>query len=386
MQSQIESLQTNSLSLHGQILSLQGENTNTKEEMKFEVKEVNSKEDIEQLTVNIKKDKKMCYKLVLNDETSNNYIIPKKVIGTSICIENTVYYYEFQNKQEEFINAFKEIFEDKEIRSIWDSEKEEYYFSVVDVISALTDSNNPRNYWNMLKKRMKKEEQSELSTKCVQLKMKSRKDGKSYSTDTLDTKGILRLIESVPSPKAEPFKLWLANLGSERIDEVFDPEIAINRAVNYYRNKDYTDEWIKARLMGIVDRFKLTDIWKEGGINKPIEYALLTNEIYKGWSGMKANEYKELKGLRKESLRDNMTDIEVALTNIGEIATRDIAREEHPQGLKENLKVAKRGGGVAKGARDLYEKETKKSAISKDNALNYRYVNEQQKIESKVNE
>ena len=212
--------------------------------------------------------------------------------------------------------------------------------------------------------------------------MKSKKDGKSYLTDTLDTKGVLRLIESVPSPKAEPFKLWLANLGSERIDEVFDPEIAINHAVNYYRNKGYTDEWIKARLTGIVDRFKLTDIWKEGGITKPMEYAMLTNEIYKGWSGMKASEYKELKGLRKESLRDNMTDIEVALTNIGEIATRDIARGEHPQGLKENLNVAKRGGGVAKGARDLYEKETKKSAISKDNALNYQYVDEQPKIES----
>ena len=180
------------------------------------------------------------------------------------------------------LETISNLFEGSEIRSIWDSEKEEYYFSVVDVISALTDSNNPRNYWNMLKKRMKKEEQSELSTKCVQLKMKSRKDGKSYSTDTLDTKGILRLIESIPSPKAEPFKLWMASLGSERIDEVFDPEIAINRAVNYYRNKGYTDEWIKARLMGIVDRFKLTDIWKEGGINKPIEYALLTNEIYKG--------------------------------------------------------------------------------------------------------
>ena len=216
--------------------------------------------------------------------------------------------------------------------------------------------------------------------------MKSKKDGKSYSTDTLDTKGILRLIESVPSPKAEPFKLWLASLGSERIDEVFDPEIAINRAVNYYRNKGYTDEWIKARLTGIVDRFKLTDVWKEGGITKPIEYAMLTNEIYKGWSGMKASEYKELKGLRKESLRDNMTDIEVALTNIGEIATRDIAREEQSQGLKENLNVAKRGGGVAKGARDLYEKETNKSAISKENALNYQYDDGQLKIESTSNE
>ena len=168
-------------------------------------------------------------------------------------------------------------------------------------------------------------------------------DGKMRLRDVLDMKGILRLIESVPSPKAEPFKVWLANLGSERIDEVFDPEIAVNRAVEYYRNKGYSDEWIKARLTGIVDRFKLTDIWKDGGINKPIEYALLTNEIYKGWSGMKASEYKKLKGIRKESLRDNMTDIEVALTNIGEIATRDIAREERPHGLKENLKVAKRG-------------------------------------------
>ena len=279
------------------------------------------------------------------------------------------------------LETISNLFEDKEIRSIWDSEKEEYYFSVVDIIGALTNANIPRNYWSDLKRKLSVEG-SQLHENIVQLKMKSKKDGKSYLTDTLDTKGVLRLIESVPSPKAEPFKLWLANLGSERIDEVFDPEIAINRAANYYRNKGYTDEWIKARLTGIVDRFKLTDIWKEGGITKPMEYAMLTNEIYKGWSGMKASEYKELKGLRKESLRDNMTDIEVALTNIGEIATRDIARGEHPQGLKENLNVAKRGGGVAKGARDLYEKETKKSAISKDNALNYQYIDEQPKIES----
>ena len=279
------------------------------------------------------------------------------------------------------LETISNLFEDKEIRSIWDSENEEYYFSVVDIIGALTNANIPRNYWSDLKRKLSVEG-SQLHENIVQLKMKSKKDGKSYLTDTLDTKGVLRLIESVPSPKAKPFKLWLANLGNERIDEVFDPEIAINRAVNYYRNKGYTDEWIKARLTGIVDRFKLTDIWKEGGITKPMEYAMLTNEIYKGWSGMKASEYKELKGLRKESLRDNMTDIEVALTNIGEIATRDISRGEHPQGLKENLNVAKRGGGVAKGARDLYEKETKKSAISKDNALNYQYVDEQPKIES----
>jgi hypothetical protein len=281
------------------------------------------------------------------------------------------------------LKTISNLFEGKEIRSIWDSEEEDYYFSVVDVIGALTESPRPRKYWNALKTKLDNEG-SQLSSKLGQLKLKSQKDGKSYLTDVLDTKGIFRLIESVSSPKAEPFKVWLANLGSERINEVFDPEIAANRVVNYYRNKGYSDEWIKKRLVGIVDRFKLTDIWKDGGIEKPVEYAMLTNEIYKGWSGMKASEYKAYKGIRKESLRDNMTDIEIALTNIGEIAARDIAGQEHPQGLTENLKVAKRGGGVAKGARDLYEKETKKSAISKDNVLNYQYVDEQQKIESKI--
>lgn len=279
------------------------------------------------------------------------------------------------------LETISNLFEGKEIRSVWDAEKEEYYFSVVDVVSALTDSKEPRKYWSVLKNRLKKEG-SELTTKCSQLKMMA-PDGKMRMRDVLDTKGILRLIESVPSPKAEPFKLWLANLGSERIDEVFNPELAVNRAVEYYRSKGYNDEWIKARLTGIVDRFKLTDIWKECGISKPIEYALLTNEIYKGWSGMKANEYKKFKGIRKESLRDNMTDIEIALTNVGEIATRDIAKEEHPKGLKENLSVAKRGGGVAKGARDLYEKETKKSAISNKNSLNYKYIEYTKQIEDK---
>ena len=279
------------------------------------------------------------------------------------------------------LETISNLFEGREIRSIWDSEKEEYYFSVVDVISALTESSEPRKYWSVLKLRLKKEG-SQVTTKCSQFKMMA-PDGKIRLRDTLDTEGIFRLIESVPSPKAEPFKMWLANLGSERIDEVFDPEIAVNRAITYYRNKGYSDEWIKRRLSGIVDRFKLTDVWKEGGITKPIEYAMLTNEIYKGWSGMKASEYKDYKGIRKESLRDNMTDIEVALTNIGEIAARDIAREEKPQGLKENMKVAKRGGGVAKGARDLYEKETKKSAISKENSLNYQYVDSLKKIGNK---
>lgn len=280
------------------------------------------------------------------------------------------------------LETISNLFEGSEIRSIWDNEKEEYYFSVVDVIGALTDTKTPRNYWSDLKRKLVAEG-SQLHEKIVQLKLKSKKDGKNYLTDTLDTKGILRLIESVPSPKAEPFKLWLANLGSERVDEVFDPEIAVNRAINYYRNKGYSDGWIKSRLIGILDRLKLTDIWKDGGINKPLEYAMLTNEIYKGWSGMKASTYKAYKGLRKESLRDNMTDIEIALTNIGEIAARDIAKVEKPQGLDENMKVAYRGGNVANNARISYEKETKKSAISQENALNYRYKNEDKLVEKR---
>ena len=281
------------------------------------------------------------------------------------------------NKLETLTN----LFEGKEIRSIWDSKKEEYYFSVVDVINDLAEPKEPRKYWNDLKKKLKSEG-SELSEKIGQLKMKSKKDGKKYLTDTLDTVGILRLIESVPSPKAEPFKLWLANLGKERIDEVFDPELAANRVVNYYRAKGYNDEWIKQRLIGIVDRFKLTDTWKDGGIDKPVEFALLTNEIYKTWSGMKASEYKVYKGLRKESLRDNMNDIELALTNIGELTTRDIARDEHPKGLKENMSVAKRGGNVAKDARKSYEKATKKSAISSENALSYKYIDDTKELEN----
>jgi len=266
------------------------------------------------------------------------------------------------------------LFEGKEINSIWDENINDYYFSVVDVVEALTDSSNPRKYWSVLKNRLKKEG-SELTTKCSQLKLKA-SDGKVRFRDVMTTKDILRLIESIPSPKAEPFKLWLASLGNERINEIFDPEIAVNRAVQYYRNKGYKDDWIKTRLIGIVDRFKLTDVWKNNGINEPFEYAVLTNEIYKEWSGMNAKDYKNYKGLRKESLRDNMTEIEIALTNIGEIATRDIANEEKPKGLKENIIVAKRGGGVAKGAREIYEKETRRSAISKSNSLSYQYINE----------
>ena len=280
------------------------------------------------------------------------------------------------------LETISNLFEGNEIRSIWDSEKEEYYFSVVDIIGALTDSKEPRKYWSVLKNRLKKEG-SELTTNCSQLKMLA-PDGKIRLRDAMITRDIFRLIESVPSPKAEPFKLWLANLGSERIDEVFDPELAVNRAVEYYRKKGYDDKWIKSRLTGIVDRFKLTDVWKESGIIKDYEYGILTNEIYKTWSGMKASEYKAYKGLRKESLRDNMTDIEVALTDLGEIATRELAKEHKPYGLEENKKIARRGGNIAKITRDNLEKELGRTVISDKNVLNYEYIDE--KLVNEVNQ
>ena len=282
------------------------------------------------------------------------------------------------------LETISNLFEGNEIRSIWNNEKEEYYFSVVDVISALTnnDYEKSRNYWKWLKSKLN-EEGSQLVSNTNQLKMKSKKDGKNYLTDTLDTKGILRLIESVPSPKAEPFKLWLANLGSERIDEVFDPEIAINRAVDYYRKRGYSDKWIKDRLDGIVDRKRLTDVWKDGGITKNYEYGILTNEIYQEWSGMKASEYKAFKGLRKESLRDNMSDIEVLLTDLGETATRELAKKHKPYGLEQNKKIARMGGNTAKVARDDLERKLGESVITKNNNLNYKYIESQDKIENK---
>ncbi len=280
-----------------------------------------------------------------------------------------------KNKLETITN----LFEGHEIRSIWNSEKEDYYFSVIDVIGALTDSVNPRNYWNMLKSRLNGEG-SELYTTCVQLKMKA-KDGKLRETDTLDTEGIFRLIESVPSPKAEPFKLWLAKLGREEVDNVFDPSKGIDKMIDFYLKKGYSLEWIEERIKAIINGKKLTKTWCDNGINSNLEYAILTNAIYKEWSGMTSSEYKAYKGIRKENLRDNMSDIEVLLTDLGEIATRDIAREGRPKGLDENMMVAKHGGSVAKDARDSYEKNTKKIAISKNNNLKYKYDNG--KIESK---
>lgn len=216
--------------------------------------------------------------------------------------------------KEKKLETINNLFNDSNIRSAWDSTKEDYYFSVVDVIAALTDSNIPKRYWSDLKRKLL-EEVSQLYENVVRLKLKAQ-DGKLRETDTLDTKGILRLIESVPSPKAEPFKLWLANLGNDRIDEVFNPEKAFSRAIDYYLNKGYSLEWIEKRLKGILSRKKLTNTWQEFGVDKPIEFAILTNDIYKEWSGMSASEYKDFKNIRKENLRDNMTDLEVLLTDI----------------------------------------------------------------------
>ena len=272
------------------------------------------------------------------------------------------------NKLETLTN----LFEGKEIRSIWDSEKEDYYFSVVDVIDALAEPTDPSDYWTTLKKRLLKDEKSELPTNCRKLKLLA-KDGKYRETDTLDTEGVFRLIESVPSPNAEPFKLWLAKLGKQKVDEVFDPSIGIDQMIDFYLKKGYSLEWIEARIKAIINRKKLTSTWKENGINDNVEYAILTNEIYKEWSGMTAKEYKKYKGIRKENLRDNMTDIEVILTDLGELATREIAKAKEPKGLDENIEIAKRGGKIARETRKNIEKELGENVVVKNNNLKYRY-------------
>ncbi|MBR5370166.1 MAG: Bro-N domain-containing protein [Bacilli bacterium] len=270
------------------------------------------------------------------------------------------------------LEMISNLFDGKEIRSVWDSDKEDYYFSVVDVIEALTDSTNPRNYWNMLKIRLSEEEKSQLYTKCVRLKLKAH-DGKMRETDTLDTEGILRLIESVPSPKAEPFKLWLAHLGKREIDSIYDPSIGIEKMIDYYQNKGYSMDWIVDRINSIITRKKLTNTWKEHGVENNNEYAILTNEIYREWSGMTASEYKEFKGLRKESLRDNMSDIEILLTHVGEVATRELTNTHHPIGLAQNKLISEVGGGIANNTkRDLEEKLGKK-VISNKNSLVDKY-------------
>ena len=260
------------------------------------------------------------------------------------------------------------MFEGSQIRSVWDNEREEWYFSIVDVVGSLTESNNPRDYWYRVKKRMSDEERSELSTICRQLKLKA-SDGKMRLTDVADMQGIFRIIQSVPSPKAEPFKMWLAEVGKERIDEIIDPELTIDRALESYARKGYSREWINQRLQAIQVRKELTDIWQDHGVKGGNEYAILTNEISKAWSGMTTREYKDFKGLKKENLRDNMSTTELILNMLAETATKDIAEATNPQGLDENKQVAQDGGSIAGDARKSIEARTGKPVITSKNAI-----------------
>ena len=269
-----------------------------------------------------------------------------------------------------------QLFEDQPIRSAWDAEREEWYFSVVDVVGALTDQKDQRgasNYWAKLKQRLKAEGADELLTNCQQLKLKS-KDGKRRLTDVADTEQLLRIIQSIPSPKAEPFKLWLAQVGRERIEETIDPEQAIDRALETYLKKGYSEEWVHQRLLAIRIRNELTDEWQKRGVRKGKEYAILTDEISKAWSGMTTRQYKQLKGLKKENLRDNMSDLELVLNMLAEASTTGISQAEKPEGMAENLAVAQRGGRVAGNARKELEQEMGRPVISAGNARTMKLV------------
>ncbi len=260
------------------------------------------------------------------------------------------------------------VFESKQVRTVWDAEAEEWYFSVVDIVAVLIDKDydGARKYWKVLKGRLKAEG-SELVSFCYQLKLQS-SDGKYYKTDVLDTKGVLRLVQSIPSPKAEPFKMWLAQVGSERLDEIADPEKAILRGADYYRAKGYTEGWINQRLQTIEMRKELTDEWRARGIQQDKDYAILTNEMTKAWSGLTVQEYKQVKGLKKENLRDNMTNIELVLNMLAEVTTTAISRQEQPETFDESKRIARRGGSVAKNARADIESQLGQSVISPLNA------------------
>ena len=262
------------------------------------------------------------------------------------------------------------LFEGNKIRSVWDNEKEEWYFSVVDVVGALTGSPNPRDYWYRVKKRMSEEEKSQLSTICRQLKLEAA-DGKKYNTDAADMQGIFRIIQSIPSPKAEPFKMWLAEVGKERIDEIIDPELTIDRALETYLKKGYTREWINQRLQAIQVRKELTDAWQDHGVTEGKEYAILTNEISKAWSGMTVRQYKDLKKLKKENLRDNMSTLELVLNRLAEATVTELTNTADPQGFEENKKIAQRGGNIAGRTRKEIETETGKPVISPKNAIDF---------------
>ena len=259
-----------------------------------------------------------------------------------------------------------QLFENQKIRTAWDEDKEEWYFSVVDVVAILTDSANPQAYWRKLKQRLKVEG-NETVTNCHGLKMTAA-DGKKRLTDVADTEQLLRIIQSIPSKKAEPFKLWLAQIGRERIEETIDPEIAIDRALETYQKKGYSDEWIHQRILSIRIRNALTDEWQKNGVQKGIEYAILTDEITKAWSGMNTRQYKRFKGLKKENLRDNMSDMELVLNMLAEATTTELSKAHNPQGLAENKEIARRGGKVAGETRKSIETETGRYVITNHNA------------------
>ena len=260
-----------------------------------------------------------------------------------------------------------QLFEDKRIRTAWDEEKEEWFFSIVDVIAILTDQPSQRgasNYWAKLKQRLKEEGANQLLTSCQQLKLKSPKDGKRYLTDVADTEQLLRIIQSIPSPKAEPFKMWLAQVGRERIEETIDPELTIDRALETYQKKGYSREWINQRLQAIQVRKELTDEWDARGVQQGIEYAILTDEISRAWSGMTTRQYKRLKGLKKENLRDNMTTLELVLNMLAEATTTELSKEHQPETFEENREIARRGGRIAGETRKSIEADTGKPVIT----------------------
>ena len=266
----------------------------------------------------------------------------------------------------DYINDKIQLFEDKKIRTAWDEKNEEWYFSIIDVISVLTDSKDPTAYWRKLKQRLKAEG-NETVTNCHGLKMTA-SDGKKRLTDVATTEQLLRLIQSVPSPKAEPFKVWLAEVGKERIEETIDPELTIERALETYLKKGYSREWINQRLQAIQVRKELTDEWQDRGVQKGVEFAILTDEITKAWSGMSTRQYKNLKGLKKENLRDNMSTTEIVLNMLAEVSTTEISKTQQPQSFEENRTVAKQGGKIASDARVNLEKATGKSVITSKNA------------------
>ena len=270
-----------------------------------------------------------------------------------------------------------QLFEDKRIRTAWDEEKEEWYFSIVDVVAVLTDQPDQRgasNYWAKLKQRLKEEGADQLLTNCQQLKMKSPKDGKRYNPDVADTEQLLRIVQSIPSPKAEPFRAWLAQVGRERIEETIDPELTIERALETYLKKGYTREWINQRLQAIQVRKELTDEWDARGVQKGVEYAILTDEISRAWSGMSTRQYKNLKGLKKENLRDNMTTLELVLNMLAEATTTQFSKDRKPTTFQENLEVAKAGGQVAGRTRKDIESQSNTPVISSKNATQINQV------------